>query len=84
MGFPATRPASLPDSLKTMKCRRKPDNAPNLFCAQLAQILKLRHPLLRLSDKMDWARLETEIDLQYSPGLASRCCRVGWCWCCTF
>ena len=47
---------------------KKPDNAPDLFRAQLSQQLNLRHPLVRLSEKMDWARLEAEIDVQYSPG----------------
>ncbi len=47
---------------------KKPDNAPDLFRAQLSQLLNLRHPLVRLSEKMDWARLEAEIDVQYSPG----------------
>lgn len=47
---------------------RKPNNEPDLFRAQLSQILNLRHPLLRLSEKMDWARLEAAIDVQYRPG----------------
>ena len=47
---------------------KKPDNAPDLFRAQLSQLLNLRHPLVRLSEKMDWARLEAGIDVQYSPG----------------
>ena len=55
------------DSLQTMM-PRKPDNAPDLFRAQLSQILNLRHPLVRLSGKMDWARLEAQIEVRYSPG----------------
>lgn len=55
------------DSLQIMM-PKKPDNAPDLFRAQLSQILNLDHPLIRLSGKMDWAGLEAEIDLQYSPG----------------
>ena len=47
---------------------KKPDNVPDLFRAQLSQILNLRHPLVRLSEKMDWPRLETQIDVQYRPG----------------
>ena len=47
---------------------RTPDNQPDLFRAQLSQILNPDHPLVRLGAKMDWATLEAEIDLQYSEG----------------
>lgn len=47
---------------------RKPDGEPDLLRAQSSQVLNLRHPLLRLSEKMDWTRLEAEIDGQYRPG----------------
>lgn len=56
-----------PDSLQIM-IPKKPDNAPELFRAQLSQILNRRHPLLRLSEKMDWARLEAELDMPYRAG----------------
>ena len=47
---------------------KKPDNDLDLFRSQLSQILNLRHPLLRLSRNMDWARLEAQIEVLYQPG----------------
>ena len=48
---------------------KKPDNDLDLFRSQLSQILNLRHPLLHLSQNMDWARLEAQIEVLYQPGL---------------
>lgn len=47
---------------------KKPDNHPDLFRSQLSQILNLSHPLCRLSDRIQWNRIETEIDSIYSSG----------------
>ena len=45
-----------------------PDNQPDLFRAQLSQMLNMSHPLMRLSQKMDWQALEAEFDVLYSDG----------------
>lgn len=45
---------------------QKPDNSADLFRAQLSQMLNMSHPLVRLSEKMDWAKLEADIDVIYT------------------
>ena len=44
----------------------KPSVVPQLFQARLDQILKLEHPLIVLSDKIDWAYFENEFGIYYS------------------
>lgn len=56
---------------------RSPDNAPDLFRAQLSQILNLHHPLCRLSRQIDWSVFETQFGRLYAegpgrPGLPTR------------
>ena len=46
----------------------KPDNHPNLFRSQLSQILNLSHPLCRLSEQINWQRIEEQIDTLYAFG----------------
>jgi len=45
-----------------------PDNHPDLFRAQLSQILNLSHPLCRLAGQINWQRLEANIDVVYGDG----------------
>lgn len=45
---------------------QKPDNSADLFRSQLSQMLNMSHPLVRLSDRMNWTKLESEIDAMYS------------------
>lgn len=47
---------------------QKPDNSADLFRSQLSQMLNMSHPLVRLSKKMDWEKLESEIDVIYNDG----------------
>lgn len=47
---------------------KTPDNHPDLFRSQLSQILNLSHPLCRLSDQINWSRLEDKIEVVYSTG----------------
>ena len=47
---------------------KKPNNHPDLFRSQLSQIIDLNHPLVKLSHKINWARLEKKIDVVYSAG----------------
>jgi IS5 family transposase len=47
---------------------QKPDNTADLFRSQLSQMLNMSHPLVRLSQKMDWSKLEAKIDVVYSDG----------------
>ncbi len=47
---------------------QKPDNSADLFRSQLSQMLNMSHPLVRLSDKMNWEKLEAQIDVIYSTG----------------
>ncbi len=47
---------------------KKPDNDPDLFRAQLSQILNLSHPLIGLSERIDWSRLQSELDSLYTAG----------------
>lgn len=44
------------------------DIHPDLFRSQLSQILNLSHPLCRLADKINWDRLEANIDEVYGNG----------------
>ena len=47
----------------------KPDNAADLFRSQLSQMLNMSHPLVRLSEKMNWEKLDAEIDEIYTSEL---------------
>ena len=47
---------------------KKPDNSPDLFRSQLSQMLNMRHPLVRLSEQINWEKLESSIDVIYSDG----------------
>ncbi|MEE9358016.1 MAG: hypothetical protein V3U62_06915 [Sedimenticolaceae bacterium] len=47
---------------------QKPDNSADLFYSQLSQILNLSLPLVRLSEKMSWEKLEVDIDVIYNEG----------------
>jgi len=53
-----------------MKPKTK-DNHPDLFQFQLSQIINLSHPLCRLADKINWDRLEGEIDQVYGMEIAA-------------
>jgi len=45
---------------------KKPVNTADLFRSQLSQMLNMSHPLVRLSQRMNWEKLESEIDILYS------------------
>jgi len=47
---------------------KTPDNHPDLFRSQLSQIINLSHPLCRLADKINWQRLEANIEEIYGLG----------------
>lgn len=47
---------------------KKPDNHPDLFRSQLSQIINLKHPLVKLTHKINWDRLEKKIDVVYKAG----------------
>ena len=47
---------------------KKPDNHPDLFLSQLSRILNLSHPLCRLSEQINWRRIEQDIDTVYRSG----------------
>ena len=47
---------------------KTPDNSPDLFRSQLSQMLNMKHPLVRLSERMDWEKLQADIDVIYSDG----------------
>ena len=47
---------------------QKPDNSADLFRSQLSQMLNMSHALIRLSERMNWDKLEAEIDVIYSDG----------------
>lgn len=47
---------------------KKPVNSADLFRSQLSQMLNMSHPLVRLSQRMNWDKLESEIDVLYSDG----------------
>ena len=44
------------------------DIHPDLFRYQLSSIINLEHPLYRLADKINWVRLEANIDQVYGSG----------------
>jgi len=44
------------------------DIHPDLFRSQLSNIINLAHPLCRLADKINWDRLEANIDQVYGNG----------------
>lgn len=48
---------------------KQPNNEPDLFRSQLSQIINLRHPLCRLSEKINWQRLAEKIDTLYTEGV---------------
>ena len=45
---------------------KKPDNSADLFRSQLSQMLNMSHPLIKLSQRVNWSKLEAEIDVMYS------------------
>ena len=45
---------------------KKPDNSADLFRSQLSQMLNMSHPLIKLSQRMNWSKLEEQIDVMYS------------------
>jgi len=47
---------------------KKPDNSADLFRSQLSQMLNMSHPLVRLSEKMNWEKLEAQINTVYRDG----------------
>ena len=47
---------------------KTPNNHPDLFRSQLSQIINLSHSLCRLADKINWQRLEANIEGIYSNG----------------
>jgi hypothetical protein len=47
-------------------CPNAPDDAPDLFRAELRQILDLSHPLCRLAEKIDWSVFEEAFGPLYS------------------
>lgn len=47
---------------------QKPDNSGDLFRSQLSQMLNMSHPLVRLSERMNWEKLEAQIDVIYRDG----------------
>jgi len=47
---------------------KTPNNHPDLFRSQLSQIINLSHPLCRLADKINWQRLEDNIEEIYGHG----------------
>ncbi len=44
------------------------DNHPDLYRAQLSQILNMSHPLCRLAKEINGSRIEDNIDVVYSIG----------------
>ena len=56
---------------------KTPDNSADLFRSQLSQMLNMSHPLVRLSEQIDWDALAAEIEVVYSdcvgqPPLSTR------------
>ncbi len=45
---------------------KKPVNTADLFRSQLSQMLNMSHPLVRLSQRMNWEKLESEIDILWN------------------
>ena len=48
---------------------KTPDNSADLFRSQLSQMLNMSHPLVRLSEQIDWDALSAEIEVVYSDGV---------------
>ena len=48
---------------------KTPDNSADLFRSQLSQMLNMSHPLVRLSEQIDWVALSSEIEVVYSDGV---------------
>ena len=48
---------------------KTPDNSADLFRSQLSQMLNISHPLVRLSEQIDWDSLSSEIEVVYSDGV---------------
>lgn len=49
---------------------RTPDDAPqdDLFCHQLDNIISLKHPLLRLPERIDWDAMNQVLSKYYEVG----------------
>ena len=47
---------------------KTPDNSVDLFRSRLSQMLNMSHPLVRLSEQIDWDALSAEIEVVYSDG----------------
>ena len=48
---------------------KTPDNSVDLFRSQLSQMLNMSHPLVRLSEQINWDALAAEIEVVYSDGV---------------
>jgi len=48
---------------------KSPSNDPDLFRSRLDNILNIDHQLCQLADKIDWARIESELTDCYSPDM---------------
>ena len=46
----------------------KNSHSADLFRSQLSQMLNMSHPLVRLSERMNWDQFEAQIDVIYSGG----------------
>ena len=46
---------------------KTPDNSADLFRSQLSQVLNMSHPLVRLSEQIDWDALSAEIEVAITP-----------------
>ncbi|MBN1124044.1 MAG: hypothetical protein JXA82_03490 [Sedimentisphaerales bacterium] len=53
---------------------KSPDNGFQLFQSHLDQILAPEHRLIRLAKRIDWSRIETELEPCYSPDLGRPGC----------
>ena len=42
---------------------KTPDNSVDLFRSQLSQVLNMFHPLVRLSEQINWDALSAEIEV---------------------
>jgi len=47
---------------------KKPSHCADLFRSQLSQMLNMSHSLVRLSEQMNWEKLEAQVDVIYSDG----------------
>ena len=63
----ARKPLLTNKNLAIMK-PKIPDNHPDLFKSQLSQIINMSHPLIKLSNKINWNRLEGNINELYTDG----------------